>query len=282
MLCRSVIVLTILSCLMAGAAHAALSARLGGLEAVPLIDARGRAPASLLLGATEEELARHVPDGEMDSQVLAFLVRLPGRTVLFDAGLGAAAGGRMMDELEGAGVVPSDVDAVLLTHLHRDHFGGLVDAEGRAAFPKAEVWLSRIERDWWVDEREDEAVARALGLYEEEGRLRLFEFGDEPLPGVTALDASGHTPGHTAFHVEADGGELLVVGDAVHFAEIQLPCPHVAVTYDVDPTKAPEARRLVLGRAVEEGIPVAGMHLPVPGLWRIARSGEGYEMSPMR
>ena len=279
MMCKVIGVLLAASFCLVGTAWASLSARLGDMEVVSLTDAQGRSPASLLVGAAEDQLARYVPGGEMNSQVLAFLVRVPGRTLLFDAGLGTGAGGRMMDELKGIGVAPSDVDAVLLTHLHRDHFGGLADAEGKAAFPRAEVWVSRIERDWWVSERKDENAARALALYD--GRLRLFEFGDEPLPGVTALDASGHTPGHTAFHVSAGGGELLVVGDVLHFAEIQLPLPQIAVTYDADPAKAPEARRRLLDRAAESGVPVAGMHFPVPGLWRIARSGEGYEKSPL-
>ncbi len=75
---------------------------------------------------------------------------------------------------------------------------------------------------------------------------------------------------------------MLVVGDLLHFADIQLPLPQIAVTYDVDPVKAPEARRRILNMAAEGGIPVAGMHFTLPGLWRVAKDGDGYAKSPVK
>lgn len=255
------------------------SVKLGSMEVFPLLDRQGESPVSLLVGATEEQLARYAPSGTVNSQILAFLVKLPNRNILFDTGLGVAKGGKMMDVLQSLNVAPSDIDAILLTHLHPDHFGGLVGGDGKAAFPRAEVYVSRVEKDWWLNEREDENVRKALELCE--GRLHTFEFGESPLSGVTALDTSGHTPGHTAFHIQAGEGELLVIGDALHFAEVQLPLPQIAVKYDVDQEKAPKARKYILDRAAEENIPVAGMHCPVPGLWRISKSGSGYEKSPL-
>ena len=254
-----------------------LSIKLGSMQVFSLVDAQGESPASLLVGTTEEQLAQYARNGKVNSQILAFLVKFPDRTILFDTGLGAAKGGKMMDALKELNVSPSDIDAILLTHLHMDHFGGLVDSEGKIVFPKADVYVSRIERDWWLSEKQDENVRKALAPYE--SRLRVFEFGDAPLPGITAIDASGHTPGHTAFHVKSGDGELLVVGDILHFAEIQLPLPQIAVKYDVDQEKAPKARKYILDMAAEKNIPVAGMHCPVPGIWRIAKSGSGYEKS---
>ena len=181
----------------------------------------------------------------------------------------------MMDALREANVSPSDIDAILLTHLHPDHFGGLTDGEGKAVFPRADVYVSRVEREWWLDEKKDGNVRKALAPYG--NRLHIFEFGETPLPGVTAMDTSGHTPGHTAFHVKAGEGELLVVGDILHFGEIQRPLPQIAVRYDADPEKAIQARKYILDMAAEKSIPVAGMHCPVPGLWRIVKSGSGYE-----
>lgn len=253
--------------------------RLGEMQIFPLIDAQGTSPISLLFGATEGQIAQYVPSGKLNRQILAFLVRLPGRNVLFDTGLGVSKGGKMTDALKKEGVAPSDIDAILLTHLDPDHFGGLVDGEGRAVFPKAEVYLSRIERNWRLNERKDDNVKKALAPYE--SRLHLFDCGDSPIPGITAVDISGHTPGHTAFHIKSGDGELFIVGDVLHFAEIQLPLPQVAVTYDVDKEKASQARQRILDIVAERHIPVAGMHFTVPGLWRITKDGAGYEKSPL-
>ena len=272
-----ILFLAIFILLVEAAASYAASVKLGGMEVFPLIDTQGESPVSLLAGATEEQIARYVPSGKLQSQILAFLVKLPDCNIMFDTGLGVSRGGKVTDALKEINVSPSDIDAILITHLHPDHFGGMVDADGKAVFPKAEVFLSRIERDWWLDEKKDENVGKALAPYE--SRLRVFEFGDTPLPGITAIDTSGHTPGHTAFHVKAGDGELLVVGDILHFAEVQLPLPQIAVKYDADIEKAPKTRKYILDMAAEKNIPVAGMHCPVPGIWLISKSGSGYEKS---
>ncbi|MCR5346767.1 MAG: MBL fold metallo-hydrolase [Fretibacterium sp.] len=252
--------------------------KLGSMQVFPLLDAQGKSPASLLVGATEEQVAQYVPEGELRSQILAFLVKISDQNFLFDTGLGTARGGKVMDALKALDVSPSDIDAVFLTHLHMDHVGGLTDANGKAIFSKAEVYVSRVEREWWCEEQKDKNIIKAFAPYE--GRLRVFEFGESPLPGITAIDASGHTPGHTVFHVRAGEGELLVIGDILHFAEIQLPLPQIAVKYDTCQEKAPKARKYILDMAADKKIPVAGMHCPFPGLWCIAKkSGGGYEAS---
>ena len=101
------------------------------------------------------------------------------------------------------------------------------------------------------------------------------------LPGVTAVEASGHTPGHTAFLLENGGGKLFIVGDLIHFEKIQLPLPDVAVTYDSDPAAAVRARRKLFDRAVAEDLPIASMHMVFPGMGKLAKDGEGYSFSAM-
>jgi glyoxylase-like metal-dependent hydrolase (beta-lactamase superfamily II) len=114
------------------------------------------------------------------------------------------------------------------------------------------------------------------------GRVRTFEWDQPVLRGVTARDASGHTPGHTVFEVDAGGSRLWIVGDLIHFAGVQLPRPEIAVTYDTDPVKAVAARKRVFDKAAAEGVAVAGMHLLFPGIGKFSKAGAGYGFEPER
>ena len=242
------------------------------IEVFSLLERQGKNDTALLLGATEEQKAKFISDGELNSQILAFYVKISDREILFDTGL---RNGNIAKRLAENGVFPSDVKTILLTHLHPDHFGGLVDTEGKAAFPNAEIYVSRIERDYWVNEIKNENVIEALSLYE--NKLHLFEFDDEIFDGIKAIDASGHTPGHTVFDIKTDDEKLLIVGDIMHFIEIQLPVPDVSVRYDVDPDKARESRKKILDYAAENEIKIAGMHITSPGIIKVKKNDNGYE-----
>ncbi|MBQ4402004.1 MAG: MBL fold metallo-hydrolase, partial [Synergistaceae bacterium] len=141
-----------------------------------------------------------------------------------------------------------------------------------ASFPNAEVYVSKPEYDYWVNEKKNESVISALKLY----TVKQFAFGDEVVPGIKAIETTGHTPGHASFLVEADGEKLIVAGDIIHFPEIQLPHPEIAVRYDADPVKAVQSRRFLLDYAAWRDIPIAGMHITPPGIIRVMKSGEGY------
>ena len=243
-----------------------------GIEITPLLERQGKNDTALLIGASDGQKARFIPDGELKSQILAFYVKVNNRGILFDTGL---RNGNITKRLAENGTLPSDVKTILLTHLHPDHFGGLVDVNGKAAFPEAEIYLSRLERDYWVNELKNENVIEALDLYK--NKIHLFEFDSEVFDCIKALDASGHTPGHTVFDIKADGEELLIVGDIIHFIEIQLPVPDVSVRYDVDPDKARESRKKILDYAAENNIKIAGMHIQNPGIIKVKKNGSEYE-----
>ena len=242
------------------------SSAYASINAVSLLDVQGENDSGLLIGATDSQKAQYLTDGKVKSQILAFWVN----GVLYDAGL---RDDHIVKALYKNNVLSSDVKNILITHLHGDHFGGLVDAEGRANFPNAELFVSRPEYDYWVNELKNENVINTLKLY----HVNLFAFGDEVIPGVRAMDTSGHTPGHVSYLVESDGEKLIVAGDIMHFPEIQLPVPDVAVKYDVDPVKAVQSRKFILDYAAWKNIPVAGMHITPPGIIRVKKSGDGYE-----
>lgn len=209
------------------------------------------------------------------ASVSVFLLRRGGRDILVDAGNGGRRG-RMLATLKAAGIRPDAIGDILLTHLHGDHIGGLIDADGAAVFPKATLHLSAPERDYWQAQpgRNGTLARKVLAAYA--GRVKTFAFGEAPLPGVTALDAAGHTPGHTAYETET----LLIVGDLLHAAAVQFPRPEISSTYDVDPAQAAATRRRLCERAAASGKPIAGMHLPYPGLGTVAKDGEGFRYVP--
>ena len=195
--------------------------------------------------------------------------------------------GRLAAALKARGVAPRQIDTIFLTHVHRDHFGGLVNDDGAAAFPNAQVVLHEKEAAFWLDSRLEDMPQRArryrdiarntLALYAD--RLRRVKDSEE-VSGVTAQLAPGHTPGHTCWLIESGGQAMLAWGDLIHLAPIHLPSPHIAMEYDLDPATALRSRRRVLDWVATDHILVAGAHLPAPGIGAIVRNGTAYAYEP--
>lgn len=224
-----------------------------------------------LIGATPEILAETAPDKKYPGAVNAFLVKTKKREILLDAGYGR----ELFNNLKVAGVAPEDIDAVLMTHLHGDHFGGLLK-DGKRAFPNAKLYMSKKEFA-----SANESAAKAIKEYGDD--LILFEPGESKpkrvFDALSSMSSYGHTPGHTVYIID----DLVIWGDLTHAMAIQMPYPQVAITYDTDPAAAVQSRFMMLSYIVRNNLKAAGMHVPYPGIGSLKTDGKGgYIFTPVK
>lgn len=225
------------------------------------------------------------------SHVNAFAVNTGDRLYLVDSGSGAFLGsslGRVAENLVLSGINPDQVDAILLTHLHPDHFGGLT-MEGRPVFKNADVYVAEADAKFWLStEMADKAPAdfkpffqmAAAAIKPYAHRLKPIPTNGEIATGVSALSLPGHTVGHSGFLFASEKQQMLVWGDIVHNAALQFARPEWTLACDSDQPRAAAARKRAFDMAAAERLLVAGMHLPFPGLGFVERTDSAYRYHP--
>ena len=266
------------------------SQRIGDFTITAISDGYLTASLDFLSNINPSEASRMQSDaGQKEPSAVhinCYVVRGAGRTILIDAGAGGIKqwGGQLRTNLSLAGVEPSEIDTILLTHAHPDHVGGLVDTAGHISFPNAELLAHEQEVKFWQDDGNlSRASERARGNFliarqvfdGYRDRLRTFNEG-EVLPGIRAMPLPGHTDGHSGYLLESHDQGLLVWGDIVHFPHIQVKRPDVSIAFDQDPSLAAVTRSRLLDMASSEGLLIAGMHLGELGFARIKRTSGSY------
>ena len=243
--------------------------------------------------------AAYMPKGMVAVPFNPQLVNTGSKLVLIDCGLGIGMlepskgrVGRMTQNLAAAGVDPKSIDAVVMSHLHPDHTNGIRAADGSMAFPNAEIMVPAKEWEFWMsDDNAAKAQSNEMmkGYFANvkkiytgiESKVTKYDWGKEVAPGVTAIDASGHTPGHTTFAVASGGSTFLIQSDITNIPEFFLRNPDWHVAYDTDPDIAQKTRHKFYDMAAAEKATVVGFHFPFPAVGHVEKDGNGYRLVPV-
>jgi glyoxylase-like metal-dependent hydrolase (beta-lactamase superfamily II) len=272
---------------------------LGDFEVTALFDgAFPLKPKELLTNITptkvEKLLARSFEQETVTTSVNGFLINTGSTLVLVDTGGGALFGegiGNLVANLKASGYTPDQVDLILITHMHGDHVGGLV-ADGQIVFPNATVRADQHDADYWLSQanmdKAPEAMKRffqgamaSMNPYVAAGKFKPFDGDTQIIPGIKAMAARGHTPGHTIYAIESNGQKLVLWGDLMHVAAVQFVEPQVTIKFDSDSKAAAVQRKKDYADAAKGRYLVAGAHLTFPGIGHIRAQGKGYAWVPV-
>ena len=274
--------------------------KLGTIEATVVSDgplAIGE-PKNTFRGPTPDELNKMMSDQFLPTNNVvldqnALVINTGDKLAVFETGMSSVkrndAMGRLVANLKASGIDPNDVDAVIPTHAHIDHIGGIMAADGSRNFPNAQIYISQADLDFWTDDTrlgtpaEGSALAARKNLSPNRDRIVFYKDGQEVIPGVQAMLTPGHTVGHTSFVVSSGGKSLFLVGDLTHHV-ILIEKPQMEVAFDTDPKQGVTTRIKAMDMLAAQRMPALVYHLPFPGIGHLAKQGDGfrYVAEPMQ
>ncbi len=260
-------------------------------------------PEAFVLNVPKSEVGAALKAAYLDGETISVpytpvVVNTGSRLVVIDTGTGEAnlaaskgSAGQFQGNLKASGIDPSDIDAVVVSHFHGDHVNGLLSADGKPAFPKAEILVPRLEWAFWMD---DEEMSRARkgrmeGLFKNNRRVfdalgrkvTLYEWDKDVVTGITAVGTPGHSPGHTSYVIASGNSRVFVQSDVTSVPVLFARNPGWHVNFDQDPQMAEATRRRVYDMLAADRIMVQGFHYPFPSVAHVEKAGGGYREVPM-
>lgn len=271
---------------------------LGKFQVTALFDGDNRLPATVFQGQETAQIQSFFDqnyvktDSGVQTSVNAFLINTGDKLILIDSGAAQCFGdalGSIEKNLNAAGYQSSQIDAVLLTHLHPDHSCGISAIAGQKSFPKATVYVNQQEADFWLNndnlnklsEAEQkrfsaafEKSQAAVKPYQSSKQFKTYNIGDQIFDSIRIIPTYGHTIGHTSYLVESGQDKLLVLGDVVHNHLLQFQHPEVSFVFDYNSAQAVATRKDQFTQAAKGGYLVVAAHLPFPGIGHIKQSNQ--------
>ncbi|NSL85291.1 MBL fold metallo-hydrolase [Chitinophaga sp. Mgbs1] len=245
-------------------------------------------------GQIDAALSSYFQTQPVETSVNAYLIRTGNHLYMVDAGTAELLGptlGHLSASIRAAGYTPEQVEAILITHIHTDHTGGLMEGD-RMVFPNATLYISRKEAGFWLSKEAMEQAPASrkkyftealtkVGPYVKAGKVKLFDYNGELFPGITPVATPGHTPGHTFYAIASKGQKIMFWGDIIHVGPVQFTDPGVTIEFDIDPQAAAAARIKAFREAVRDGYWIAADHLSFPGIGHLREENGKFRWVPI-
>ncbi len=265
----------------------ATTLKVGNAEIISLVDMPFQVPYEIFFPAVDkaeiETYQEHYPaswsNGLFATQASAYAIRSQGRTFLCDTGFGPGpiaflnnATGNLLNDMRAKGVDPADVEAVVFTHLHGDHVGWNLAADGKPNFPKARFFVPQADWDFFKADLPNQQHMRQVMPLDEMGLMELVSGEKAISPEITTMPTPGHTPGHQSVMVSSDGERVLITGDLAHHPA-QVDRTDWCSAFDIDHPTTSATRANVFARLEADGVKVAFCHFPEAPFGQLIRVG---------